>query len=108
MPESPHAMTRWSRAYPLAFGAGMFVVMGFLGLLVFWDYRGALAGAICSAGFSYMWVRPGGIGYRVEAHEQRVLAERGDNGVRLGWLVKALAVVLAALALAVAVGYLVA
>ncbi len=72
----------------------MFVLMGVLGLVIFWDYRGALVGAVYSAGLSYLWLRPGGIGYRVEAHQQKVLEERGDVGVRVSWLIRALVIVL--------------
>jgi hypothetical protein len=84
----------------------MFVLMGLIGLAVFWDYRGALAGAVYSAGLSYLWVRPGGIGYRIEAHQQRERGEREDMGVRPGWLVKAAVWVVIAFAMAAAIVYL--
>lgn len=83
----------------------MFAVMGLLGLIIFWDIRGALAGAVYSGGLSYLWVRPGGIGYRIEAHQQREFDERGEAGVRPAWLIKALVLVLVVFAAAAAISY---
>lgn len=101
----PPSLTRWPHTHPLAFSAGMFVLMGLIGLAIFWDYRGALAGAVCSAGLSYLWVRPGGIGYRIEVHQQRMRGERDDMGVRPAWLIKAALWVVIAFAMAAAIIY---
>jgi len=103
----PLMATRWARAHPVALSALAFVAMGPLALLVFQDYRGALAGAAYAAVLGYLWVRPGGIGYRIEAHQQRELAERGDLGVRPAWLIKAAVWVLLAFLTAAAIIYLV-
>ncbi len=68
--------------------------MGVIGLAVYWDYRGALAGALAGAGYlavlSYLWVRPGGISDRIARHQRRrlaaflrVLVAQGLTGVEL-------------------------
>lgn len=103
----PPAIARWPRAHPVIFSAGMFGLTGLLGLFIFWDIRGALAGAVYSAVLSYVWVRPGGIGYRIEARQQREFDERGESGIRPAWLIKALVLVLLAAAAAAAAVFIV-
>lgn len=105
-PSRAVSTTRWARAHPVAVSAVMFVGMFPIGLLIFWDYRGALAGSVYSAALTYLWVRPGGFGYRIEAHQERERAARGDMQVRIGWVIRSalgvlLAMVLAAVLIAV-------
>lgn len=100
--EPPQAL-RWLRERPFTFALVMAAVMTVVGVICWGnDLRPTIAGALLSALITYLMWRPGGFGWHLEAHQQRLLEDRGDLGVRPAFQAGAV-VVLAALAVLLAV-----
>lgn len=95
----PLRLFRWLRDRPEVFALVTAAVMIPLGLLTFGDARAALVGGVVSGFFIYVAWRPGGFGWRLDAHQTHLLEERGDLGVRAAWLIRAAAIAASALVL---------
>jgi hypothetical protein len=69
-----------------------------IGMIVFADIRGAVAGGVLSGLFFFLAWRPGGFAYKLEAKNNEALRATGGKAVRWNWLAKQAVVVLAAVA----------
>lgn len=88
-PSGPPPLFRWLRDHPVCFATTTGIVMILAGIAIFSDARPALAGGAVSAVLIYAAWRPGGFGWSLDAHQRRLLEERGDLGVRSSWLRRA-------------------
>ena len=95
-PSGPPLPLRWLRVRPERFALATAILMIIAGLVIFSDPRPALAGGAISAVLVYLAWSPGGLGWRLDAHQRRLVENGGELGVRPAWLLRA---VLAAVAI---------
>jgi hypothetical protein len=104
--ETDPPVVTWLRTHYLLFAGLVFLPMAVLALALVDDYRAALIGGTYASLFILFWMRPGGLGDRLGRHQAREFEQRGELGVRPGWLVRNTLLVVAAVLLVVLVGAL--